>query len=584
MSKYVFVTGGVLSGLGKGVTAASLGRILKARGVQVATMKLDPYLNVDPGTMSPYQHGEVFVTEDGAETDLDLGHYERFVDENLSKLSNVTSGQIYNYVLNQERRGDYLGGTIQVIPQVTNEIKRRIGLVSRSTNADVIVAEIGGTVGDIESLPFLEAIRQMRKDVGRRNTLYVHVTWLPYLAASKELKTKPTQHSVRELRGIGIQPDVIVLRSDYPVDDDVLGKVALFCDVEKEAVIPLVTSDTIYDVPLSLENAGLGEWLVSQLRLNITRPADEGLADWRRFVSDIRQKKPVLRIGLVGKYVELEDAYLSVKESLMHAGLAAGSHVEIEWISSEDLEKGRNLHRLDAVDGIVVPGGFGYRGIEGKIVAANHAREKKVPYLGLCLGMQVLCIELARHIYNSDEPNSTEFDISTEYPVIDLMPDQRDIADMGGTMRLGIYPCQLKPGTKALAAYESRGFGNIVFERHRHRFEFNNYYRNELEANGMVFSGLSPDGRLVEISELSNHPYMVGSQFHPEFKSRPNQPHPLFYGLIQAAKEYNENRKQKRSESGSVASETAHAAKTASAPPVAPEAPLLPTEPEPPLL
>ncbi|HXF61154.1 MAG TPA: CTP synthase [Caldilineaceae bacterium] len=543
-SKYIFVTGGVLSGLGKGVTVASIGRILKARGVSVATMKLDPYLNVDPGTMSPYQHGEVFVTEDGAETDLDLGHYERFVDENLSKLSNVTSGQIYNYVLNQERRGDYLGGTIQVIPHVTNEIKRRIGLVARATNAQVVLVEIGGTVGDIEGLPFLEAIRQMRKDVGRRNTMYVHVTWLPYIAASKELKTKPTQHSVRELRGIGIQPDVIVLRSDHPVDDDVCAKIALFCDVEQEAVIPLVTADTIYRVPLSLEEAGLGDWLVQQFRLNATRDPDEGLADWRRFVEEASEERPVIRIGLVGKYVELEDAYLSVKESLMHAALAIGRHVEIEWISSEDLEKGRNLHLLKSVDGIVVPGGFGYRGIEGKIVAARYAREHKVPYLGLCLGMQVMCIELARHILDSDEPNSTEFDISTEYPIIDLMPDQRDIADMGGTMRLGIYPCHLKPGTKAAAAYEALGFSHVVYERHRHRFEFNNHYRSELEAHGMVFSGLSPDGRLVEVSELADHPFMVGSQFHPEFKSRPNRPHPLFLGLLQAARSYASQRQR----------------------------------------
>jgi CTP synthase len=537
-SKYIFVTGGVLSGLGKGVTVASIGRILKARGIRVATMKLDPYLNVDPGTMSPYQHGEVFVTDDGAETDLDLGHYERFVDENLSKLSNVTSGQIYNYVLNQERRGDYLGGTIQVIPHVTNEIKRRIGLVARTTNADVILIEIGGTVGDIEGLPFLEAIRQMRKDVGRRNTLYIHVTWLPYIAASKELKTKPTQHSVRELRGIGLQPDVIVLRSDHPVDEDVCAKIALFCDVEQEAVIPLVTSDTIYAVPLSLEDAGLGDWLVNQLRLSTTREPQAGLSDWRHFVDEARSEKPVLRIGLVGKYVELEDAYFSVKEALMHAALSIGRHVEIEWISSEDLEKGRSLHRLAEVDGIVVPGGFGYRGIEGKIVAAHHAREHKVPYLGLCLGMQVMCIELARSIFGSDEPNSTEFDISTEYPIIDLMPDQRDIADMGGTMRLGIYPCHLKPGTRAAAAYQTLGYGSVIQERHRHRFEFNNHYRGDLEANGMVFSGLSPDGRLVEISELADHPYMVGSQFHPEFKSRPNRPHPMFVGLVKAAAAY----------------------------------------------
>ena len=536
MSKYIFVTGGVLSGLGKGVTVASIGRILKARGVKVATMKLDPYLNVDPGTMSPYQHGEVFVTEDGAETDLDLGHYERFVDENLSKLSNVTSGQIYNYVLSQERRGDYLGGTIQVIPPVTNEIKRRIGLVARQSTADVVLVEIGGTVGDIEGLPFLEAIRQMRKDVGRKNTLFVHVTWLPYLAASKELKTKPTQHSVRELRSIGIQPDVIALRSDHPVDEDVLAKTALFCDVEKEAVIPLITADTIYAVPISLEESGLGDWIVNEMQLAVTRDPAEGLANWRTFVNDIRRQKPALRIGLVGKYVELEDAYFSVKEALIHAGLAAGWDVHIEWISSEELERGRGLDRLDEVDGIVVPGGFGYRGIEGKIAAARYARLHNVPYLGLCLGMQVMCIELARDIFDSDEPNSTEFDISTEYPIIDLMPDQRDIADMGGTMRLGVYPCQLQPGAKAAQAYQNLGFGSVIYERHRHRFEFNNHFRDDLAAHGMVFSGISPDGRLVEIAELADHPYMLGSQFHPEFKSRPNKPHPLFLGLIQAAK------------------------------------------------
>lgn len=544
MGKYIFVTGGVMSGLGKGVTVASIGRILKARGIKVSTMKLDPYLNVDPGTMSPYQHGEVFVTEDGAETDLDLGHYERFVDENLSQLSNVTSGQIYKFVLDQERRGDYLGGTIQVIPHVTNEIKRRIGQVSRATGADVVLAEIGGTVGDIEGLPFLEAIRQMRKDVGSANTLFIHVTWLPYLAASKELKTKPTQHSVRELRGIGIQPDAIALRSDYEVDEDVIAKTALFCDVDQQAVIPLVTADTIYAVPLSLEESGIGDWVVDKLDLQVTRDPKEGLANWRHFTEAILSERPTLRIGLVGKYVELEDAYLSVKESLMHAGLSAGRHVEIEWISSEDLERGRHMEVLETVDGLVVPGGFGYRGIEGKIVAANYAREHRVPYLGLCLGMQVMCIDLARQVLDSDEPNSTEFDISTEYPIIDLMPDQRDIADMGGTMRLGTYPCELTPGTLAERMYQNLGFGSLVHERHRHRFEFNNHFRSMMESNGMVFSGISPDGRLVEIAELADHPYMIGSQFHPEFKSRPNKPHPLFLGLIQAAADHNAARIQ----------------------------------------
>ncbi len=548
MTKYIFVTGGVLSGLGKGVTVASIGRILKARGLSVATMKLDPYLNVDPGTMSPYQHGEVFVTEDGAETDLDLGHYERFVDENLSKLCNVTSGQIYNYVLSQERRGDYLGGTIQVIPHVTNEIKRRIGLTARTFHAEVVIIEIGGTVGDIEGLPFLEAIRQMRKDVGRSNTLYIHVTWLPFLAASKELKTKPTQHSVRELRGIGIHPDVIVLRSDHAVDEDVLAKTALFCDVEQEAVIPVITADTIYAVPLELEKAGLGTWLVKQLNLPVRCDPNIGLHEWQCFVDETRREKPILRIGLVGKYIELEDAYLSVKEALIHAGLAIGRDIDIQWISSEHLEKGRETEQLAHVDGIVVPGGFGYRGIEGKIVAARYARQQRVPYLGLCLGMQVICIELARQLLQSDEPNSTEFDMNTKYPIIDLMPDQRDIADMGGTMRLGIYPCALQPGTQAAHAYQSQDMDSPVYERHRHRFEFNNHYRDLLAENGMIFSGLSPDGRLAEIAELENHPFMLGSQFHPEFKSRPNNPHPLFLAFMQAAQAYRTQQENSASE------------------------------------
>ena len=538
MTKYIFVTGGVLSGLGKGVTAASIGRILKARGISVMPMKLDPYLNVDPGTMSPYQHGEVFVTEDGAETDLDLGHYERFVDENLTKLSNLTSGQIYNHVIKQERQGDYLGGTIQVVPHVTNEIKRRIGLLARSSGADVVLVEIGGTAGDIESLPFLEAIRQMRKDVGRNNTLYIHMTWLPYLAASKELKTKPTQHSVRDLRGIVIQPDIIALRSDHPVAEDVLDKVALFCDVEQETVLPLVTSDTIYEVPLSLEATGVAGWIVDYFNLKVACNPNDGLADWRCFVQEVRRKKPKLSIGLVGKYVELEDAYFSVKEALSHAGLDLGYDVDIAWISSEDLERGRQQEQLNQVHGIVVPGGFGYRGIEGKIIAARYAREQNVPYLGLCLGMQVLCIELARQIYQSDMPNSAEFDISTSHPIIDLMADQHDIVDMGGTMRLGVYDCHLHPDSRAGEAYDQLGHGLVVQERHRHRFEFNNAYRTELEQHGLVCSGLSPDQRLVEIVELQDHPFMIGSQFHPEFKSRPNKPHPLFLAFINAAQNY----------------------------------------------
>ncbi|MEM7530731.1 MAG: CTP synthase [Chloroflexota bacterium] len=537
MTKYIFVTGGVLSGLGKGVTVASIGRILKAQGLSVAPMKLDPYLNVDPGTMSPYQHGEVFVTDDGAETDLDLGHYERFVDENLSALSNLTSGQVYHHVISQERRGDFLGGTIQVIPHVTNEIKRRIGLVARHTDADVILIEIGGTVGDIEGLPFLEAIRQMRNDVGRDNTLYIHVTWLPYVAASKELKTKPTQHSVRELRGIGIHPDMIVLRSDHAVDEGVLSKVSLFCDVESEAVVPLVTSDSIYSVPINLAEWGMSDWIVSRLALLTARSASEGLAEWYDLVEGGQHITTTVRIGVVGKYVELEDAYLSVKEALIHAGLAHKVEIDILWISSEDLERGREVSRLEEVDGIVVPGGFGYRGIEGKIIAAKYARINRIPYLGLCLGMQVMCIEFAREIFHDNQPNSTEFDMNTPYPVIDLMADQRDITDMGGTMRLGVYDCQLQGGTQAFEAYQSLGFAPIVQERHRHRFEFNNSYRQKMAAQGMVFSGVSPDNRLVEISELADHPFMVGCQFHPEFKSRPNQPHPLFYAFVGTSKE-----------------------------------------------
>ena len=535
MTKYIFVTGGVVSGLGKGVTVASIGLLLKTWGIRVAAMKLDPYLNVDPGTMSPYQHGEVFVTEDGAETDLDLGHYERFIDENLNKLSNVTSGQIYNDVITKERRGDYLGGTIQVIPHVTNEIKRHIGQMARLSDADVVLVEIGGTVGDIEGLPFLEAIRQMRKDVGSENALYIHLTWLPFLAASKELKTKPTQHSVRELRDIGIQPDVIIVRSDYPVDEDAQEKIALFCDVDQNAVIPMVTVDTIYQVPLSLQEAGLDELLVNRLALIAANGSRDGLSAWRRIVTELARPKERINVGIVGKYVELEDAYLSVKEALIHAALAEGYELDIEWISSESLEKGRELERLDRLDGIVVPGGFGYRGIEGKIVAARFARTREVPYLGLCLGMQVLCIEFARAALKSDEPNSTEFNISTEMPVIDLMPEQRDIADMGGTMRLGIYPCKLLPDSKAGAAYALAGYPEQVNERHRHRFEFNNAFRDRLQSHGLVLSGCSPDGRLVEIVELAEHPFMLGTQFHPEFKSRPTNPHPLFSAFICAA-------------------------------------------------
>jgi CTP synthase len=534
-TKYVFCTGGVVSSVGKGVTAASIGRLLKSRGVKVSMQKLDPYLNVDPGTMSPYQHGEVFVLDDGAETDLDLGHYERFIDESLTRASNVTSGQVYAEVIAKERRGDYLGGTIQVIPHVTNEMKRRIGLVGKESGAEVVIVEIGGTVGDIEGLPFLESIRQMRVDLGRNNTVYIHVTLLPYLSSTGETKTKPTQHSVRELRGIGIQPDIIVARSDYPIDDSVRAKIALFCDVEARAVIPLVTTPIIYEVPLILEDAGLGAYLVERLALDTATAPD--LEAWRAVVEDIRRPKRPVRVGLVGKYVELPDAYLSVREALHHAGLRYDVSVDIDWINAEEIER-HGVKRLTELDGIVVPGGFGYRGIEGKIAAARFARTEKVPYLGLCLGMQVMVIELARDALGSDEPNSTEFDMKTEYPVIDLMPDQRGIVELGGTMRLGLYPCALVAGSRAAAAYDEA----LVYERHRHRFEVNNAYRKLLSSAGMIFSGLSPDGRLVEIGELADHPFMLGSQFHPELRSRPTRPHPLFQAFLEATVERHESR------------------------------------------
>ncbi len=529
-TKYIFITGGVVSSLGKGITAASLGRLLKARGLRVSIQKLDPYLNVDPGTMAPYQHGEVFVTEDGAETDLDLGHYERFIDENLGRLNNCTTGQVYTEVLARERRGDFLGGTIQVVPHVTNEIKRRIIRAAHDLNATVAISGIGGTVGDIEGQPFLEAIRQMRNDVGRQSVLYIHVTLLPYLQTSRELKTKPTQHSVRELRGMGIQPDIIGLRSDHPIDNDIRAKVALFCDVEPEAVLPLLTADSIYRVPLMLEAQGIADLVIEKLNLHDSVHAPD-LTDWHAAVEKIDGEQPKVRIALVGKYVELHDAYMSVREALIHGGLWHDYEIEIDWIHSEDLERGKELDRLLEADGIVVPGGFGYRGIEGKVVAARTAREHAIPYLGLCLGMQVMCIELARHVLDSDAPNSTEFEPKTPHPVIALMPDQHAIADMGGTMRLGRYPCQLQPGTRAQAAYGT----DHVSERHRHRFEFNNAYRQMLEEAGLVYSGISPDGRLVEIAELRDHPWMLGSQFHPEFRSRLQRPHPLFRDFVAAA-------------------------------------------------
>jgi CTP synthase len=528
-TKYIFLTGGVVSSVGKGVTAAALGLLLKERGFRVSIQKLDPYINVDPGTMSPYQHGEVYVLDDGAETDLDLGHYERFIDISLSRVCNVTTGQIYSEVITQERRGDFLGGTIQVIPHITNEIKQRIGLVPRETGAEIVLVEVGGTVGDIESLPFLEALRQMRADLGRDHTVFIHVTWLPHIGATGELKTKPTQHSVRELRSIGIQPDVIVARSDFPVGEDLREKIGLFCDVEPKAVIPLVTTSVLYEVPLLLEREALGEYVLSRLGLQARHRPDWGA--WERLVAAERTRRPPVRVALVGKYVELKDAYMSVREAVRHAALTAGVEAEILWLHSAELERGKGWKELETADGVIVPGGFGSRGIEGKIAAARYARENKVPYLGLCLGMQVMVIEFARHVLGSEDANSTEFDRSTPHPVIDLLPEQRGIGNMGGTMRLGLYPCQLVPNTRAARAYEEPE----VRERHRHRFEFNNTYREILAEHGMVYSGLSPDRKLVEITELADHPYMVGSQFHPEFLSRPTRPHPLFVGLMQAA-------------------------------------------------
>lgn len=528
MACYIFCTGGVVSSVGKGVTAAALGNILKARGLKVAIQKLDPYLNVDPGTMSPYQHGEVFVTVDGAETDLDLGHYERFIDENLTRHSNVTAGQVYAEVINKERRGDYLGGTIQVIPHITNEIKRKIGRVAADSSADIVIIEVGGTVGDIEGQPFLEALRQMRTDVGRDKVMYMHVTFLPYIAATGELKTKPTQHSVRELRGIGIQPDVIIARTDHAVSKEIVDKIALFCDVNPKAVIPLETADLLYEVPLLLEDAGLGDYVVDFFGLEA---GSADLTQWRGLISRMKRLEHPVKIALVGKYVELHDAYMSVKEALTHAATAHNHQLEIEWVHSSDLEKTKDFDVLKGVDGIVVPGGFGERGIEGKILAARWARENGIPYLGLCLGMQVMCIEFARTVLGLEHAHSTEFENTTPDPIIDLLPDQRSIEDLGGTMRLGVYPCKLTDGTIARKSYGK----TLVDERHRHRFEFNNTYREAFVANGMRFSGLSPDDRLVEIVEAENHPFMVGSQFHPEFGSRPNRPHPLFDAFIRAS-------------------------------------------------
>jgi len=528
MPKYVFVTGGVVSSVGKGITTASLGRLIKNRGASISIMKLDPYLNVDPGTMSPYQHGEVFVTDDGAETDLDLGHYERFIDENLSRASNVTTGQLYSAVIAKERRGDYLGGTIQVIPHITNEIKSRIRLASRQHDSDVVIVEVGGTVGDIEGQAYLEAIRQMRRELGRGNSLSIQVTLLPEIGATGELKTKPTQQSVRELRGMGIQPDIIICRADREIPDDVRDKIALFCDVETEAVIGMPTASSIYEVPLILEEAGLGAYVAKAFGL----PEQANLREWSSMVEHIRTPRPSIRIGLVGKYVELHDAYMSVTESLIHAGLANDVNVEVVWINSETATPEEMERELRRVSGVVVPGGFGPRGIEGKIAGVTFARTHNIPYLGLCYGLHMAVIEAARHLCGREGANSTEIDATTPHPVIDLMPNQKGV-DMGGTMRLGLWECRLQPGSIAARAYGEP----TVFERHRHRFEVNNAYRDELAAAGLVVSGASPDGQLAEIMELKDHPFFVGVQFHPEFRSRPNRPHPLFREFIAVAKQ-----------------------------------------------
>ena len=530
MTKFVFVTGGVVSSVGKGITVASLGRVLKSRGVSVSVLKLDPYLNVDPGTMSPYQHGEVFVTRDGSETDLDLGHYERFIDVELTRASNLTAGQIYRDIISRERQGDFLGGTIQTVPHVTDAIKRHMLSLAETSGASVIITEVGGTVGDIEGLPFLEAIRQMRNEVGRDNVCYIHLTFLPFITATGELKTKPTQHSVRELRSIGIQPDAILCRSDQEVDDDIKRKISVHCDVPLQGVITLPTVDTVYEVPLILEEQGLGDLIISLLRM---KDAPRDLSDWRALVHAIKAPKQTLPIAVVGKYVDLQDSYISVKESLMHAGMARDIDVDVRWVRSEDIERDGAERLLNDASGIVVPGGFGERGVEGMIQTANYARARKIPYLGLCLGLQVMVIEIARNALGEPDANSTEFAPETAAPVIDIMPEQRAITQMGGTMRLGEYPCDLIPDSKARAAY---GIPSVD-ERHRHRFEFNNAYRERFEDAGLWPTGISPSGKLVEIMELQNdrHPFMLGVQFHPEFRSRPNRPHPLFKDFVAAA-------------------------------------------------
>ena len=528
MTKYIFVTGGVVSGLGKGITAASLGRLLKARGLKVAAQKLDPYINVDPGTMSPYQHGEVYVTEDGAETDLDLGHYERFIDEDLNKYSNLTTGKVYWNVLNKERRGEYLGSTVQVIPHITNEIKEFVYSVGKKTSADVVITEIGGTIGDIESQPFLEAVRQISLEVGRENSLFIHVTLVPFLRGSEEHKSKPTQHSVKELQGMGINPNIIVLRCDEPLEESIFKKISMFCNVKPDCVIENITLSNLYEAPLMLEKANFSSVVCREL--GIEAP-EADLKEWTQMVEGIKARAYSVTIGLVGKYVGLHDAYLSVAEALRHAGYFHNTHVKIEWIDSEEIIAENCEGKLSHLDGIIVPGGFGNRGIEGMILAAKYAREKGVPYFGICLGMQIVVIEYARNVAGILDANSGEFDEQCKHKVIDFMPGQSDDIDKGGTLRLGAYPCAIKAGTTMARCYERE----MISERHRHRYEFNNDYREILQNKGLTLSGTSPDGRLVETVELTERPFHVGVQYHPEFKSRPNKPHPLFKGFVGAA-------------------------------------------------
>ncbi len=530
-TKYIFVTGGVVSGLGKGITAASLGRLLKARGLKVTAQKLDPYLNVDPGTMNPVQHGEVFVTDDGAETDLDLGHYERFIDESLSQNSNLTSGRVFWKVITDERKGVYGGKTVQIIPHVTNEIKRFVEK-NQEAEPDVCFVEIGGTIGDIESQPFLEAIRQFSVEYGRENCLFVHVTLVPYLAASDELKSKPTQHSVKEMLSIGIQPDIIVCRTEHPLSDDIRTKISLFCNVDRECVIENNNCDILYAVPMMLKDEGLDEVVIRKLGLKCGQP---DLTDWENMLDALRNPVRTVKIAMVGKYVELHDSYISVNEALKHGGIETHSAVDINWIDSETLEGDVNLDEiLGDMDGILVPGGFGSRGIEGKIKACNYARTHNIPYLGICLGMQIAIIEFARNVLGLDGANSAEINPDTAHPVIDILPEQKDVEEMGGTMRLGKYPCVLNPESKAFALYNN----SMIYERHRHRYEVNNDYRNDLEKGGMIFAGTSPDNHIVEMVEIPSHPWFVAGQFHPEFKSRPNKPHPLFRGFVTAAAEH----------------------------------------------